>query len=97
MTRITGWTAHHPLVDPENDWMDKAACVDAPTRAFFADPGDSSVAPRTVAQYCDHCPVRQECLNYAVANNIKDGIWGGKTPRQRRLDRSDWWNRNRRG
>ena len=32
---------------------------------------------------CDGCPVRQQCLDFAVRSGEKDGIWGGTTPEER--------------
>jgi WhiB family redox-sensing transcriptional regulator len=33
---------------------------------------------------CAVCPVRQPCLEYALANRERDGVWGGATERERR-------------
>ena len=33
---------------------------------------------------CSICPVQSECLNYALDNGIKDGIWGGLTKTERK-------------
>ena len=33
---------------------------------------------------CATCPVRQSCLEYALANRERDGVWGGATERERR-------------
>ena len=35
-------------------------------------------------QVCAQCPVRQQCLEFAVSNRIVYGIWGGLTERERR-------------
>ncbi|MEV2222695.1 WhiB family transcriptional regulator [Nocardia vinacea] len=48
---------------------------------IFFDREDDS--PHAVA-VCQRCPVRSECLKYALDRNIADGIWGGKTPTERR-------------
>lgn len=32
---------------------------------------------------CAGCPVRKECLDYAIKNQIPDGYWGGMSPTQR--------------
>jgi hypothetical protein len=39
---------------------------------------------RVVAKrYCLVCPVRMECLRYAMSNGIREGIWGGLAPEER--------------
>lgn len=63
-------------------WVDDAACRDVPTRIFF--PGAGEREAHWVAMFCDECPVRQACLEFALANHERWGIWGGKTEQQRR-------------
>lgn len=36
---------------------------------------------------CATCPVWQECLEYAIDNDVRDGIWGGRTPVERGIKR----------
>jgi hypothetical protein len=36
---------------------------------------------------CASCPVRQECLNYAIENKLSLGVWGGMTYRERLIAR----------
>jgi len=62
-------------------WLEHAACRGADTNLFFPSSGDSSVNAKAV---CHTCPVQPECLQYAIDNTIKHGIWGGLTERQRR-------------
>jgi hypothetical protein len=33
---------------------------------------------------CDHCPVKEQCLDWALEKRISHGVWGGTTPKQRR-------------
>jgi WhiB family redox-sensing transcriptional regulator len=33
---------------------------------------------------CELCPVREPCLEYAIAAREKEGVWGGLTARERR-------------
>jgi len=63
-------------------WMDSALCArsENPEWWFPAD-GDTAAAVRV----CADCPVRADCLEYAIANRIKEGIWGGQTERGRRM------------
>lgn len=62
-------------------WRKSAACLDAPdVSIFFPAPGhlhDEAMA------FCNTCPVRAECLEYAVPQVTLQGIWGGKSERQR--------------
>jgi WhiB family redox-sensing transcriptional regulator len=37
-----------------------------------------------IKKTCNLCVHRSECLAFAVDNNIKEGIWGGLTPDERR-------------
>lgn len=70
--------------DADTSWRDEAACVGADWRIFFPEKGTSQAEARS---YCLVCPVRQRCLDFALANNEDTGIWGGKSTRQRRTMR----------
>ncbi len=39
---------------------------------------------RDARQFCEACPVRTECLAYALDHRVEVGVWGGMTERQRR-------------
>jgi WhiB family redox-sensing transcriptional regulator len=64
-------------------WMDDAACKGQPLQVFFYESHESNVDLPGVA-ICNTCPVRAECLNFAVNNDIQHGVFGGLTPYQRR-------------
>ena len=32
---------------------------------------------------CEVCPVRVDCLEYALANRLDYGVWGGTSERER--------------
>ena len=71
-----------------NPWWHQAACKDVDTNIFFEDYGGKKDARmrESIAKalaYCDACPVRSECLDYAIVEDIKYGIFGGMTPKQR--------------
>jgi len=63
------------------DWKLKAACRDLDTSLFFPDSEAEADAAKAV---CALCPVRQECLEFALATRQNDGIWGGLTETERR-------------
>ena len=48
---------------------------------FFPEKGGSS---REAKRICSECPVRIECLNYALRRDERYGVWGGMSERERR-------------
>jgi WhiB family transcriptional regulator, redox-sensing transcriptional regulator len=62
-------------------WMLEAKCLDADPEAFFPEKGGST---REAKRICAACPVREECLDYALSNDERFGIWGGLSERERR-------------
>lgn len=63
--------------------MTQAACRNLPTELFFPTDKDDVTAERAKA-VCARCPVRRDCVAYAVADPEVYGIWGATTERQRR-------------
>jgi len=63
-------------------WMKHGACRDAGTSVFFPGSGEVNVAARA-KQLCAGCPVRHECLDYALRTAQRYGIWGGLTYSER--------------
>lgn len=70
-------------------WMRDSLCAQA--GPGFADeflfPEEGHYLPRAIA-ICRACPVRRECLQWAIDTNQKFGVWGGLTPNQRRKRRA---------
>ena len=66
---------------PRGPWERDAACLDAEPETFYPDKGGST---REAKRICESCPVRSECLEYALANDERFGIWGGLSERERR-------------
>lgn len=66
-------------------WIEEGRCRGVETSYWFADDEDVSDSTRRFAvEYCETCPVRLQCLSFAVLNNEKHGVWGGSTRRHRR-------------
>ena len=63
------------------DWHDRALCAQTDPEAFFPEKGGST---REAKKICEGCPVRAECLAYALAHDERFGIWGGLSERERR-------------
>jgi WhiB family redox-sensing transcriptional regulator len=62
--------------------MDGAACATTDPELWFPEL-DSLWRVAQAKKICEKCPVKQECLNYALVNKFKDGIWGGLSPTER--------------
>jgi WhiB family transcriptional regulator, redox-sensing transcriptional regulator len=63
------------------DWTAAAACQHQHPDAFFV---QGAAAQQRAKRLCRHCPVRAECLAEALDHQIKWGVWGGLTERERR-------------
>lgn len=64
----------------EQEWMREAACVGYPTAWWFPGRGDDL---RPAKKICAACPVRVECIEYALETGSLHGIFGGLSHRQR--------------
>ena len=62
-------------------WRDYANCLGVDPDLFFPERGAST---REAKEVCRGCVVREECLEYALSNGEKFGIWGGMSERERR-------------
>jgi len=62
-------------------WQTDALCAQTDPEAFFPEKGGST---RDAKRICTSCDVRSECLEYALQNDERFGIWGGLSERERR-------------
>ncbi|RUP36203.1 MAG: WhiB family transcriptional regulator [Gordonia sp. (in: high G+C Gram-positive bacteria)] len=65
----------------EDTWQDRALCAQTDPEAFFPEKGGST---REAKRICSGCEVKAECLEYALHNDERFGIWGGLSERERR-------------
>ncbi|WP_231991950.1 WhiB family transcriptional regulator [Mycobacterium sp. ACS4331] len=65
----------------DDDWQERALCAQTDPEAFFPEKGGST---REAKRICLGCEVRDACLEYALANDERFGIWGGLSERERR-------------
>jgi WhiB family redox-sensing transcriptional regulator len=65
----------------EQGWQTQANCMGVDPDLFFPERGAST---REAKEVCKGCVVRNDCLEYALANGEKFGIWGGMSERERR-------------
>ncbi|MDM4762717.1 WhiB family transcriptional regulator [Galbitalea sp. SE-J8] len=67
--------------DEELAWQSDSLCAQTDPEAFFPEKGGST---RDAKRICASCEVRAECLEYALKNDERYGIWGGLSERERR-------------
>jgi WhiB family redox-sensing transcriptional regulator len=62
-------------------WRQRAACRGVDPDIFYPVSEEEADEARAI---CDDCTVREACLEYALTNRERDGVWGGATERERR-------------
>jgi WhiB family redox-sensing transcriptional regulator len=84
VTELIGKRAEHAA---RRDWWQAAACRTADPDIFFPvsahGPGREDTARAKAV--CARCPVRRQCLQFALATHQVHGVWGGTTEEERRL------------
>jgi WhiB family transcriptional regulator, redox-sensing transcriptional regulator len=65
-----------------SDWRHRAACRVEDPEIFF--PEGITYLAEAAKRVCATCPVRDECLAWALAHGVTDGIWGGLDEDERR-------------
>jgi WhiB family redox-sensing transcriptional regulator len=82
--RSSGQSSHFVVNDDDYSyWGTMAACRDSNPNVFFHDQTEIDLT-ETAKNICGSCAVRSQCLDYALANKIEEGIWGGYTEKERR-------------
>lgn len=71
-----------PVIDDNPlSWQTDSLCAQTDPEAFFPEKGGST---RDAKKICSSCEVRTQCLEYALENDERFGIWGGLSERERR-------------
>jgi WhiB family redox-sensing transcriptional regulator len=65
----------------DRGWQSRANCMGVDPDLFFPERGAST---REAKEVCRGCVAREDCLEYALDNGEKFGIWGGMSERERR-------------
>lgn len=79
MEILSSWA----LVNNNFDWMDSAACAKSEEVFFETKKGRPPRETSAAQKICRSCPVKEDCLKFALDNRFAYGIWGGATPRMR--------------
>jgi WhiB family redox-sensing transcriptional regulator len=81
---------HRSLIDAlavdDLAWQDYSNCRGADADLFFPERGAST---RKAKAICNACQVKAECLEFAIVQSEKFGIWGGLSERERRRIRKE--------
>ena len=85
--------SHMNDLSGDSSWQDQANCLGVDPDLFFPERGAST---REAKEVCRGCVVRMDCLEYALVNGEKFGIWGGLSERERRRLRRQRAQSNRR-
>ena len=64
-----------------HSWRQHAACRGIDPDVFYPPSDEEAEEAKAI---CGICPVRTPCLEHALANRERDGVWGGATERERR-------------
>lgn len=72
-------------------WQAGAACRGTDVNLFFPPDGERTPARERreteAKRVCRGCPVRTECLTYALTRPEQTGVWGGLDEDERALER----------
>ena len=73
------------LLVPEDQWRSMAACRSADPDLFFpvSSSGQSLAQEAEAKAICAGCPVRRECLAFALRTHQAHGVWGGLSEQER--------------
>ncbi|GGX57622.1 WhiB family transcriptional regulator [Streptomyces fructofermentans] len=69
-----------------SDWRQSAACRTVDPDLFFpiGSTGPALFQVQEAKAVCRGCPVREECLKWALETGQAIGVWGGTTEAERR-------------
>ena len=77
-----------PGASAEADWRHHAACRGTPDPDIFFPIGNTGPALEQIEaakEICLPCPVRMECLEWAIETRQDSGVWGGLSEDERRI------------
>jgi WhiB family transcriptional regulator, redox-sensing transcriptional regulator len=76
---------HHGVLASDEDWRSAAACWSADPDLFFPVSafGKALEQVAEAKAICARCPVRGQCLAFALRTRQVHGIWGGTSEEER--------------
>lgn len=64
---------------PPERWMQEGACTQSDPDAWFAEQDETDLTRQAKRVCRTVCPVREQCLEYALRSGEQSGVWGGFT------------------
>ncbi len=75
--------------NPPGDWVAEASCAEVDPERWYPEQGTgNSNASRWAIAICRMCPVRKECLDYAIEVDDRWGLWGGMNFHERQAEKA---------
>jgi WhiB family redox-sensing transcriptional regulator len=68
------------------NWLDEAACLGQGADLFYSDEVFTPETKKVIAKakmFCKSCPVVADCLQYAINNDERFGVWGSFSAKER--------------
>jgi WhiB family redox-sensing transcriptional regulator len=72
------------ILERDYDWRDDAACARTDPETFYPQGHTAQAMEEAAKRVCAGCPVREECLDYALSTGQYVGVWGGLSESERR-------------
>jgi WhiB family redox-sensing transcriptional regulator len=74
------------LTNTSKDWRERAACINQNPELFFPTgiTGTALLQLEQAKRVCESCPVREDCLRWAMELGQDYGVWGGVSEEERR-------------
>lgn len=72
---------------PDTDWRQRASCRETSDPDLFFPLGTTGPALDQIEAakaICHRCPVKRNCLEWAISTHQESGIWGGLSEEERR-------------
>ena len=81
-----------PTTWNSEEWREFGSCRKLDTNMFFpiGQTGEAEIKIARAKNVCVPCPVRQQCLEFAITTNQEYGVWGGHSEEERRVVRRQW-------
>lgn len=73
------------IFDSNTEWMQYGLCK-GHTNIFFPARGQNKKF-KLAKKICESCPVKKQCLDFALENEEMHGVWGATSERTRRVMR----------